>query len=96
MGQGYTFAVDSMKIKQLFTSPSLSDDVSVVGLLHAKVPVATMMVHQWQYCTIQVPLVPLHELIHQWRMKKSSARLNPTLTVPYSHCKNLMESADFQ
>lgn len=36
-----------MKIKKLFTLPSLSDDPSVVGLLHAKdqqVPVATMMV----------------------------------------------------
>lgn len=96
----WAFGVATMnieKIKQLFTLPGLSDDPSAVGLLCVKeqyVPTTTMIVHWWQYRTIQNPLFPNHELIHQLEKEKSSARLNHPLIFSYCQCKSLMKGGD--
>lgn len=60
--------VNTEKIKQLFTLPHFSYDPSVVRLLCIKelqVPTAAMKVHWQQYCTVQDPLVIIHEVINQ-------------------------------
>ena len=46
--------------------PGLSEDPSVVGLLHVKeqqVPVATKTVHRQQYCTNRDSSLPILKLI---------------------------------
>lgn len=53
-----------MHIKQFSTLPGPSQDPSVVGLLRVEVPVATQMVHQWQYGTIRDSLITTYMLIH--------------------------------
>ncbi|GAB0188041.1 hypothetical protein GRJ2_001269400 [Grus japonensis] len=61
-------ALETEETEQLSTLPGLSEDPSVVGLLRVKeqqVPIATTMVHQWQYRTNRDSLVPIHKLIHQ-------------------------------
>jgi len=48
--------------------PGLSEDPSVVGLLRVKeqqVPIATKMVHRWQYRTNRDSLLPIQKLIRQ-------------------------------
>ncbi|KAK4816508.1 LOW QUALITY PROTEIN: hypothetical protein QYF61_017608 [Mycteria americana] len=63
--------------------PGISEDPSVVGLLHVKeqqVPIATMTVHQRQYHTNRESLVPIHKLI-QWL--ESQAVIKWKLTVDY-------------
>ncbi|GAB0205181.1 hypothetical protein GRJ2_002983700 [Grus japonensis] len=47
-------ALETEETEQLSTLPGLSEDPSVVGLLRVEeqqVPIATTMVHQWQYHT---------------------------------------------
>lgn len=58
-----------MHIKQFSTLPGPSQDPSVVGLLRVEVPVATQMVHQWQYGTIRDSLITIYMLLHYWRAK---------------------------
>ncbi|GAB0192593.1 hypothetical protein GRJ2_001724600 [Grus japonensis] len=61
-------ALEMGEIEQLSSLPSLLEDPSVVGLLRAEeqqVPIATTVVHRWQYRTNRDSLVPIHELIHQ-------------------------------
>ena len=48
--------------------PGLSEDLSVVGLLRVKeqqVPIATKMLHRWQYRTNRDSLLPIQKLIRQ-------------------------------
>jgi len=59
-------AVDTDNIKQLSVLPGLSEDPSVVGLLHVKeqqVPTATKTVHRQQYCTNRDSSLPILKLI---------------------------------
>jgi len=63
-----TAAVETEETKQLSTLPSLLEDPSVVGLLRVEeqqVPIATTMVHRWQYRICRDSLVPIHKLIRQ-------------------------------
>ena len=61
-------AMEMEDIKQLSTLPGPSDGPSVVGLIRAEeqqVPIATTLVHWWQYCTNRDSLIPIHQLICQ-------------------------------
>ncbi|KAK4831207.1 hypothetical protein QYF61_016044 [Mycteria americana] len=61
-------ALETEEIKRLSTLPGLLEDPSVVGLLRVEeqqVPIATTTVHQRQYRTNQVSLIPIHELIRR-------------------------------
>jgi len=61
-------ALKKEDIKQLSTSPGLSEDPSVVGLLRVEeeqVPITTTTVHWQQYHTNQDSLIPTHKLICQ-------------------------------
>ncbi|KAK4823477.1 hypothetical protein QYF61_002524 [Mycteria americana] len=104
--------MDSEKVKQLPTLPSLLEDPCVVGLLRVKeqqVPIATTMVHHWQYRTNQDSPVPIHDLIHQLESQGVISKTQPPshtllscgghleLTIPGKHsptiCHGLIQTA---
>lgn len=71
-----------MHIQQFSTLPGASQDPSVVGLLRVDVPVATQMVHQWQYGTIQDSLIPIYMLIHQLESQGLISKICSPLIIP--------------
>ncbi|KAK4811035.1 hypothetical protein QYF61_015739 [Mycteria americana] len=61
-------ALETEEIKQLSTSPGVSEDPSVVGLLRVEeqqVPIATTTVHWRQYRTNRDSLIPIRKLIRR-------------------------------
>ncbi|RMC18957.1 hypothetical protein DUI87_03556 [Hirundo rustica rustica] len=61
-------AVETEDIRQLNTSPGLSDDSCAVGLLRVEeqqVPIATTTVHHRQYRTDRDSVIPIHEMIRK-------------------------------
>lgn len=80
--------MDSEKVKQLPTLPGLLEDPCVVGLLHVKeqqVPIATTVVHHWQYRTSQDSLVPICDLIHQLDSRGVISKTQPPSHSLLSH-----------
>ncbi|GAB0210226.1 hypothetical protein GRJ2_003488400 [Grus japonensis] len=70
-------ALEMEEIKQLFTLPGLLEDPSVVGLLRVEeqqVPIATTMVHWWQYRSNCDSLIPIHKLIRQLEIQGMISR----------------------
>ncbi|RMC19309.1 hypothetical protein DUI87_03917 [Hirundo rustica rustica] len=89
-------AVETEDIRQLNTLPGLSDDSSAVGLLRAEeqVPIATAMVRRWQYRTNRDSVIPIHEMIRNWRAKGWSARLIHLSAALYGQCVSPVENGD--
>ncbi|GAB0206840.1 hypothetical protein GRJ2_003149600 [Grus japonensis] len=78
-------ALETEEIEPLSTLPGLSEDPSVVGLLRVKeqqVPIATTMVHQWQYHTNRDSLIPIHKLIHQLESQEVISKTCPPFNSP--------------
>ncbi|GAB0179130.1 hypothetical protein GRJ2_000378300 [Grus japonensis] len=62
-----TAALESEEMKQLSTLLGLLEDPSVglLGVKEQQVPIATTIVHRWQYHSSRDSLVPTHKVIHQ-------------------------------
>ncbi|GAB0177742.1 hypothetical protein GRJ2_000239500 [Grus japonensis] len=78
-------ALETEETEQLSTLPSLSEDPSGVGLLRVQeqqVPIATTMVHQWQYHTNRDSLIPIHKLIHQLESQGVISRTRSPFNTP--------------
>ncbi|GAB0183949.1 hypothetical protein GRJ2_000860200 [Grus japonensis] len=78
-------ALETEGIEQLSTLAGPSEDPSVVVLLRVEeqqVPIATTMVHQWQYHTNRDSLIPIHKLICQLESQGVISRIHSPFNSP--------------
>lgn len=93
----WDFGVATMnieKIKELSTLPDLLEDSSVVGFLwveEQQMPIATMMVHQWQYHTNRDSLVSILDLIHRLESQERISKTCSPFRSPIQPVQKLME-----